>query len=49
MSHAKKVLGSVKAPKLVFFRDRLPRTAVGKIDKKVARADFWRDEDRAVH
>ncbi|HEX4093045.1 MAG TPA: AMP-binding protein [Trebonia sp.] len=48
-AHAKKALGSVKAPKLVLFRDQLPRTAVGKIDKKLVRADFWRDEDRAVH
>lgn len=48
-AHAKRVLGSVKTPKLVLFRDRLPRTAVGKIDKKLVRAEFWRDEDRAVH
>jgi non-ribosomal peptide synthetase component E (peptide arylation enzyme) len=33
----------------VLFRDGLPRTAVGKIDKKLVRADFWRGEDRAVH
>jgi acyl-CoA synthetase (AMP-forming)/AMP-acid ligase II len=49
MAHAKKLLGSVKAPKLVLFRDRLPRTGVGKIDKKAVRAEFWRNEDRAVH
>lgn len=49
VAHAKRVLGSVKAPKVVLFRDALPRTAVGKIDKKAVRADFWSGEDRAVH
>jgi acyl-CoA synthetase (AMP-forming)/AMP-acid ligase II len=49
VTQAKKALGSVKAPKLVVFRDRLPRTAVGKIDKKTVRSEFWQGEDRAIH
>ena len=47
--HCKARLGSVKAPKHVFFRDALPRTAVGKFDKKAMRAEFWGDSERAVN
>lgn len=34
ISHCKDYLGSYKAPKRIFFVDHLPRTDVGKIDKK---------------
>jgi len=34
-------IGSVKAPKHVVFKDALPRSAVGKFDKKTMRAEFW--------
>jgi fatty-acyl-CoA synthase len=49
IAHAKYRIGSVKAPKHVFFKDALPRTAVGKFDKKTMRAEFWGDKDRAVN
>ncbi|MFM5949925.1 MAG: AMP-binding protein, partial [Novosphingobium sp.] len=49
IAHAKDRIGSVKAPKHVFFKDALPRTAVGKFDKKAMRAEFWGDKDRAVN
>jgi len=40
--------GSVQAPKHVEFTDDMPRTAVGKIDKKVLRAPFWAGQARQV-
>ena len=40
--------GPVQAPKQVHFVDALPRTAVGKIDKKVLRAPFWAGQGRQV-
>ena len=49
VAHAKARLGSVKAPKRVVFKDALPRTPVGKFDKKAMRAEFWAGKDRAVN
>jgi fatty-acyl-CoA synthase len=40
--------GKVYAPKQVQFVTDLPRTAVGKIDKKVLRAPFWAGQARNV-
>jgi fatty-acyl-CoA synthase len=48
-AHCKAALGSVKTPKYVYFRENLPRTAVGKFDKKAMRAEFWGSSDRAVN
>jgi acyl-CoA synthetase (AMP-forming)/AMP-acid ligase II len=42
-------LGSVKTPKSIEFWDEIPKTAVGKTDKKAIRKQFWRDGDRAVN
>ena len=39
---AKRVLPSFKAPKLVIFRDELPRTSTGKIQKNVLREQLSR-------
>jgi fatty-acyl-CoA synthase len=49
IAHCKAKLGSVKAPKHVLFKDALPRSAVGKYDKKAMRAEFWAGKDRAVN
>jgi acyl-CoA synthetase (AMP-forming)/AMP-acid ligase II len=49
IAHAKARLGSVKAPKHVVFKDALPRTPVGKFDKKAMRAEFWAGKDRGVN
>jgi len=49
IAHAKARLGGVKAPKRVVFKDALPRTPVGKFDKKAMRAEFWAGKDRAVN
>ncbi|KUR79173.1 class I adenylate-forming enzyme family protein [Novosphingobium sp. Fuku2-ISO-50] len=48
IAHCKERIGSVKAPKHVIFKDALPRTAVGKFDKKAMRAEFWEGQDRGV-
>ncbi len=40
--------GKVNAPKQVQFVADLPRTAVGKIDKKVLRAPYWAGQGRSV-
>jgi len=40
--------GSVQAPKRIEFITEMPRTAVGKIDKKVLRQPFWAGQSRQV-
>ncbi len=45
----KQRLGSVKAPKAVEFWDILPRTSVGKVDKKAIRERFWAGRSRQVN
>jgi acyl-CoA synthetase (AMP-forming)/AMP-acid ligase II len=49
ITHCRARLGSVKAPKAVHIRDNLPRTSVGKPDKKAMRAEFWAGAERYVH
>ena len=49
IAHCKARLGSVKAPKKVYFRDSIPRTPVGKVDKKALRTDFWKGITRSVN
>nr|WP_281722772.1 AMP-binding protein [Nitrosomonas nitrosa] len=44
----KERLGGVKAPKSVEFWDTIPRTPVGKVDKKTIREKFWKGRERAV-
>ena len=40
--------GSAHAPKHVKFVSELPMTGVGKVDKKVLKAEFWAGRDRLV-
>ncbi|MEM7542146.1 MAG: AMP-binding protein [Pseudomonadota bacterium] len=42
-------LGGVKTPKSIEIWDEIPKTAVGKTDKKVIRAQFWTDAERGVN
>jgi acyl-CoA synthetase (AMP-forming)/AMP-acid ligase II len=42
-------LGGLKTPKSVEFRAEIPKTAAGKIDRKVLRAPYWAGMDREVH
>lgn len=47
-AYCKKELGSIKAPKCIEFWPQLPRTSVGKVDKKAIRATFWQGQSRAI-
>ena len=47
--HCKARLGGVKAPKSVEFRDEIPKTAAGKIDRKELRRPYWVGLERDVH
>ncbi len=49
LSYCKTRLGGVKAPKSVEFREEIPKTAAGKIDRKALRARYWQETDRNVH
>lgn len=49
IAHAKARLGGVKAPKSVEFVDAIPRTAAGKMDKKLLRRAHWGDVARMVN
>ncbi len=49
VAHCKERLGSVKAPKFVYFRSHIPRTPAGKFDKKTIRAEFWKGASRNVN
>jgi len=49
IAHAKSRLGGVKAPKSVQFIDSIPRTAAGKMDKKVLRVEHWGENARMVN
>ena len=42
-------LGSVKIPKRIEFWDSIPKTAVGKTDKKAIRGEFWKGSERLVN
>jgi acyl-CoA synthetase (AMP-forming)/AMP-acid ligase II len=44
----KKELGSVKAPKAIEFWAELPKTNVGKTDKKRIRSGFWEGTGRTI-
>jgi acyl-CoA synthetase (AMP-forming)/AMP-acid ligase II len=49
MAHCKAGLGGVKAPKSVEFRQEIPKTPAGKIDRKKLREPYWAGVDRRVH
>jgi fatty-acyl-CoA synthase len=40
--------GAAHAPKRIEFVDRLPLTAVGKVDKKAVRSRYWAGQERMV-
>jgi fatty-acyl-CoA synthase len=42
-------LADYKRPKHVEFRDELPKTPYGKIDKKALREPYWEDSDREIN
>jgi fatty-acyl-CoA synthase len=49
IAHCRTVLAGYKCPKQVEFREVLPRTATGKLQKFRLRAPYWEGLDRQVH
>ena len=49
MARCRAKLGAMKAPKSVELWEAIPKTAVGKTDKKAIRAKYWADAERAVN
>jgi len=49
IAHCREVLAGYKCPKQVEFREVLPRTATGKLQKFRLRAPYWEGLDRQVH
>jgi acyl-CoA synthetase (AMP-forming)/AMP-acid ligase II len=47
--HCRRLIGGYKIPRSVEFRDALPRTPAGKIQKARLREPHWRGERRGVH
>ena len=49
IAHCKSRLAGFKAPTSVEFREAIPRTATGKVQKFKLREQFWQGRDRQVH
>ncbi len=49
IAHCRGRLAGYKLPKRVEFRDGIPRTATGKIQKFKLRADFWQGRERQIN
>ena len=49
IAHVRARKGPVAAPKSIDFVDSIPVTALGKPDKKVLRAQYWKGQSRQVH
>jgi fatty-acyl-CoA synthase len=49
ISHCKERLAGFKAPTSVEFRDAIPRTATGKIQKFKLRQEYWEGQQRRVN
>ncbi len=49
VTHCHSLLAGYKCPKRVEFRDELPRTATGKLQKFRLRAAFWEGHERQVN
>ena len=48
IAHCRTRLAGYKCPKRIEFRDALPRTATGKLQKYLIRRDFWAEENRQI-
>jgi acyl-CoA synthetase (AMP-forming)/AMP-acid ligase II len=49
ITHCREKLAGYKCPKRVEFRDALPRTATGKLQKYLIRRDYWANQQRQVN
>lgn len=48
IAHCRSRLAGYKCPKRIEFREALPRTATGKLQKYLIRRDFWADQQSQV-
>ena len=48
IAHCRASLAGYKCPKRVEFRDALPRTSTGKLQKFLLRQDFWAGQERSI-
>jgi acyl-CoA synthetase (AMP-forming)/AMP-acid ligase II len=48
IAHCKERLARYKAPTSVEFRDSIPRTATGKVQKFKLRQPYWEGEERQI-
>ena len=48
-THCRTALAGYKCPKRVEFREELPRTATGKLQKFRLRAPYWEGKERGVN
>ena len=49
IEHCKKHLASFKKPRSVAFVEALPKSAYGKILRRVLKAPFWKDRERMIN
>jgi fatty-acyl-CoA synthase len=49
IAQCKARIGGMKSPKSVEFRAEIPKTAAGKINRRLLREPYWTGKDRAVH
>jgi fatty-acyl-CoA synthase len=47
--HCRSTLAGYKCPKQIEFREALPRTATGKLQKFILRSPYWEGQDRQVN
>jgi long-chain acyl-CoA synthetase len=48
IAFCRRALAGYKAPRTVDFADTLPRTPTGKLYKRLLRAPYWRDREKAI-
>ena len=48
IAHCRQSLAGYKCPKRVEFRESLPRTSTGKLQKFLLRRDFWAGQERSI-
>jgi long-chain acyl-CoA synthetase len=48
LDHCRKHLARFKCPRSVDFVEEFPRTATGKILKRILRQPYWKDQERSI-
>ena len=48
LEFCKNDLTAYKRPKRIEFHDSIPRTAYGKMDKKIVRKKYWEGRERMI-